>query len=62
MEAEAPVWSLQLEVGLAVELNLFQKNEIVLVLFVLQFGGWVGGGIKLQAKSSCKSFQISQVV
>lgn len=59
MEAEAPVWSLELEVGLAVELNLFQKNEIVLVLFVLQFGGWVGGGIKLQAKSSCKSFQIS---
>lgn len=62
MEAEAPVWSLELEVGLAVELNLFQKNEIVLVLFVLQFGGWVGGGIKLQAKSSCKSFQLSQVV
>lgn len=56
------MWSLELEVGLAVELNLFQKNEIVFVLFVLQFGGWVGGGIKLQAKSSCKSFQISQVV
>lgn len=56
------MWSLELEVGLAVELNLFQKNEIVLVLFVLQFGGWVGGGIKLQVKSSCKSFQISQVV
>lgn len=56
------MWSLQLEVGLAVELNLFEKNGLVFVLFVLQFGGWVGGGIKLQAKSSCKSFEISQVV
>ena len=37
MEVEAPVWSLELEVGLAVdsELNLFTKNVIVFVHFVL---------------------------
>lgn len=43
---------LELEVGLAVELNLFENNKIVLVQFVLHCGGWVGGGIELQAKAS----------
>ena len=44
---------LELEVGLAMELNLFDKNMIVFVHFGLHCGGWVGGGgIELEAKGS----------
>lgn len=53
VEGEVPVLLLELEVGLAMELNLFDKNMIVFVHFGLHCGGWVGGGgIELEAKGS----------
>ena len=57
----APVWSLEREVGLAVELNLFTRNVIVFVHFVLHCE-WVEVEIELQAKVNITSSENSLLI